>query len=55
MKNYLLIVSIALGLAFSAQAQERPDAAKQAQWEQFKANEGENWNIRWKGDTGVPG
>tara|TARA_R110002124_G_scaffold109723_1_gene263115 strand:- start:26 stop:613 length:588 start_codon:yes stop_codon:yes gene_type:complete len=54
MKTYLLILSIVLGLAFSAHAQERPNEAKQAQWEQFKANEGENWNIRWKGETGVP-
>src|SRR5690554_6297572 len=43
-----------IGFGLTAQAQERPDTAKQAQWEQFKAKEGENWNIRWKGKTGVP-
>lgn len=41
-------------MGLSAQAQERPSEAKKAQWEQFKANEGNAWNIRWKGQTGVP-
>src|SRR5690554_773242 len=57
MKTYLLLlISMVFGMAFTAQAQERerPDTAKQEQWQQFKANEGENWNIRWKDKTGVP-
>lgn len=50
--------SLLLTLLFSvcaALAQDfQPDPDRVAAWEEFKTQEGENWNIRWNDRTGTP-
>lgn len=56
MKTYLLLLSIMFGFGISVHAQQNDDIDffKKEQWEQFKANEGEDWDIRWKESNTAP-
>ena len=45
----LLLCSISPSLA-----QDEPTADQEAAWQAFKATHGENWEIRWNEQTGVP-
>ena len=41
-------------MAYHSFAQEQLVNAKKVQWEQFKEQEGNNWEVRWNQETGVP-
>ena len=49
-----LLLLIALFFSVSIYAQEKPTTNRTVAWEQFKAQEGNDWKIRWNEQTGLP-
>jgi Zn-dependent metalloprotease len=53
MKPLLILISLFIWTS-QIQAQEQPAQTRTVAWEQFKAQEGTNWDIRWNEQTGLP-
>lgn len=53
MKSLLPLITLIL-CASTIQAQKQPTQIREVAWEQFKAQEGNNWAIRWNEKTGLP-
>jgi len=52
----LIIITVILqGVVLSVHAQQKtPDSTRTMAWENFRAQEGDNWKIRWDTTTGLP-
>jgi Zn-dependent metalloprotease len=54
MKPLLLLITTLFFGVSTVLAQEKPTLSRTVDWEQFKTQEGANWDIRWNEQTGLP-